>query len=147
MSTNVVSQSNIKRSWHVFDAKDQILGRLAVEVAGKLSGKSKTNFVPYLDMGDYVVVTNASLVKVTGKKSTQKIYFRHSGYPGGAKEENFERLISRRPAEVIRHAVWGMMPKTKLGKKMMTKLKIYASSTHPYTKEIKGAKQEEVANA
>ena len=127
MSTNVLSIKNVKRQRHIIDAKDKVLGRLAVEVANKLTGKGKVNYVPYLDNGDFVTVTNAKYVKVTGKKMQQKNYFRHSGYPGGLKVENFEELIKRRPDEVIRHAVWGMMPKTKLGKAMIKRLEIFAT--------------------
>ncbi len=127
MSTNVLSIKNVKRERHSIDAKDKVLGRLAVEVASKLTGKGKVNYVPYLDNGDFVVVTNARYVTVTGKKMQQKNYYRHSGYPGGLKVENFEKLIERRPDEVIRHAVWGMMPKTKLGKAMIKRLEISAT--------------------
>lgn len=136
MSTNVVSAKNIKRTWHLIDAKDKILGRLAVDIASKLSGKDKSYFVPYLDLGDFVVVTNAKEVKVTGKKQQQKKYFRHSGYPGGLKVETYSKLITRKPEEVIRHAVWGMLPNNKLRRKMVTRLKIFATSSHPYTKQI-----------
>lgn len=125
MSTNVVSAKDIRREKHTIDAKDKILGRLAVEIAGKLAGKDKVNFVPYLDNGDFVTITNATLIKVTGKKLTQKKYTRHSGYPGGLKVETFDKLIERRPEEIIRHAVKGMLPKNKLGSKMITRLKVY----------------------
>jgi large subunit ribosomal protein L13 len=136
MSTNVVSAKDIKRSWHLIDVKGKILGRAATEIARIISGKNKRNFVPYLDMGDFVVVVNASQVKVSGKKPDQKIYFRHSGYPGGDKKENFNRLIQRRPDEVIRHAVKGMIPKNRLGDKMLTKLFIFADEKHPYEKQL-----------
>lgn len=138
MSTNVLRKKDIKREWHVVDAKDQVLGRLATDVATKLLGKNKVNFVPYLDNGDFVVVTNASLVKVTGKKSSQKVYFRHSGYPGGDKTEVFDKLIVRRPEEVVRHAVKGMLPKTKLGREMIKKLHVYANANHPHLKQLGG---------
>ncbi len=136
MPTNKLSAKDIKRNWHLIDAKDKILGKLAVEAARKLTGKGKVNFVPYLDAGDYVVVTNASKVMVTGKKATSKNYYRHSGYPGGLKVENFEHLIARRPTEIIRHAVWGMIPKNKLGRKMITRLKIFAGENHPFVNQI-----------
>lgn len=136
MSTNSLSAKNIKRRWHLIDAKDQILGRLSVEVATKLHGKNKPEFVPYLDNGDFVVVTNASLIKVTGKKATQKVYFRHSGFPGGDTTEAFDKLLARRPEEVIRHAVKGMLPKTKLGRQMITKLYVFAGPTHNLQKQI-----------
>ncbi len=139
MSTNVLSAKDIKRNWHHFDATDQVLGRLAQAVATKLMGKDKTNFVPYLDNGDYVVVTNASKIKVTGKKATQKKYIHHSGYPGGLREETFEKLIVRRPEEVIRHAVVGMLPKTKLGKSMIIKVHIFKDDNHPFAKQLGGS--------
>lgn len=136
MPTNKLSAKDIKRNWHLVDARDQVLGRLAADVARKLTGKSKVNFVPYLDVGDYVVVTNAAKVLVTGNKFKQKKYYRHSGYPGGLKVENFEHLINRRPTEVIRHAVWGMIPKNKLGRKMITRLKVFAGGSHSFANQI-----------
>jgi large subunit ribosomal protein L13 len=140
MSTNVLSAKEIKRNWHHFDAKDKVLGRLAGEVATKLMGKGKTNYVPYLDNGDFVVVTNASSVKVTGKKSAQKNYYHHSGYPGGLRTESFDKLIKRRPEEVIRHAVLGMLPKSKLGKSMIIKLHVFAGENHTFEKQLGGTK-------
>ena len=136
MSTNALKAKEIKREWQVFDAKNQTLGRLAVKVANTLMGKGKTNFVNYLDCGDYVIVTNASLVKVTGKKETQKKYYRHSGYPGGLKTETLSNLRARRPEEVIRHAVWGMIPKNRLGRAMMKKIHIYSGTEHPYKNQV-----------
>lgn len=126
MSTNVLSAKDIKREKHTIDAAGKILGRLATEVATLLMGKKKPHFVPYLDTGDFVVVTNASKVKVTGKKLSQKKYTRHSGYPGGLKVESFDRLILRKPEYIIEHAVKGMLPKGKLGREMVKKLKVYA---------------------
>lgn len=126
MSTNSLSAKNIKREWHRIDASGKILGRLATEVAVILMGKKKPEFVPYLDTGDFVVVTNASLVKVTGKKAQDKVYTRHSGYPGGLKQETFDKLIERRPEYIIEHAVAGMLPGGKLGKKMIKKLKVFS---------------------
>lgn len=144
MSTNVLSAKDIKREWHVVDAKGKVLGRIATDIATMLSGKGKVSYVPYLDNGDFVVVTNAALVKVTGKKADQKKYVRHSGYPGGLKVEVFADLIKRKPEDVILHAVKGMLPKTKLGKKMIKKLHVFPSSTHPYAKQLKiEAKEEE----
>lgn len=137
MSTNVLSAKDIKREWHMVDAKGKVLGRIATDIATKLSGKGKPSYVPYLDNGDFVVVTNAALVKVTGKKADQKKYVRHSGYPGGLKVEVFSDLIKRKPEDVILHAVKGMLPKTKLGKKMIKKLHVFPSSTHPYAKQLK----------
>lgn len=140
MSTNILKLKDIRRSWHLVDAKDEILGRLATGIATKLSGKDKAYFVPYLDSGDYVVVTNAALVKITGKKNEQKKYVRHSGYPGGLKVETFSKLIERRPEQIIRHAVSGMLPKNRLGRKMIKKLHVFASSEHPFEKQL-GSKE------
>ncbi len=136
MGTNTLAAKDIKREWHLVDAKDQILGRLATQVATKLIGKNKAQYVPYLDTGDYVVVTNAKEIKVTGKKMQQKRYVRHSGFPGGLKVENYDKLSVRRPEEIIRHAVKGMLPKTKLGAKMIKKLHIYVGSEHPFEKQL-----------
>lgn len=138
MSTSSFSAKNIKRQWHLIDAKDKILGRMATEVAKILMGKNKPIFVPYLDTGDFVVITNASKVKVTGKKMQTKNYVRHSGYPGGLKVETFDKLINRRPEYIIEHAVKGMLPHNKLGKKMIKKLKVFASSEHPFGKLVEG---------
>lgn len=138
MSTNVLKAKDITRNWYLIDAKDKVLGRLATDVVTKLLGKNKVNFVPYLDNGDYVIVTNAAKVRVTGKKATQKVYFRHSGYPGGDKRETFDKLIVRRPEEVVRHAVKGMLPKTKLGREMIKKLHVFAGSEHTFVKQVGG---------
>lgn len=126
MSTNVLSAKDIKREKHIIDATNQVLGRLAAQAATFLMGKHKPNYVPYLDCGDFVVVTNAGKVKVTGKKIQQKMYTRHSGYPGGLKTESLEKLLIRRPEYVIEHAVRGMVPKGKLGRQMMKKLTVFA---------------------
>lgn len=138
MSTNSLSAKNIQRKWHLIDAKDKVLGRLASDVAKILMGKNKPIFVPYLDTGDFVVITNASQVKVSGKKSQTKRYVRHSGYPGGLKVEIFDKMIKRRPEYIIEHAVLGMLPRNKLGKKMIKKLKIFAREEHPYKLQIGG---------
>ncbi len=126
MSTNVVSAKNIKRETHVIDASGKILGRLATEVATILMGKKKPQFVPYLDTGDFVVVTNAGKVKVTGKKMKDKTYTRHSGYPGGLKVETFDKMLARKPEYIIEHAVKGMLPNNRLGSQMIKKLKVFA---------------------
>lgn len=136
MSTNVLSAKDIKRAWLEVDAKNQTLGRLSTQIATMLMGKTKVNFVPYLDNGDFVVVTNASLVKVTGKKTSQKKYVRHSGFPGGLKTEVYSDLQKRRPEEIIRHAVRGMLPRTKLGDKMIKKLYIYGEANHPHKSKL-----------
>ena len=132
MSTNVVSAKSIQRNWHLIDAKDQILGRLAVNVANVLMGKNKVNYVPYLDMGDYVVVTNASAIKVSGRKAEQKKYFSHSGYPGGLRTQTYANMIADKPQEVIKHAIKGMLPNNKLRPKMLKKLFVFADANHPY---------------
>lgn len=124
MSTNVLSAKGIKREKHVIDASGKILGRLATEVARLLMGKHKPNFVPYLDTGDLVIVTNASKIKVSGKKAQDKVYTRHSGYPGGLKQETFDKMIVRKPEYIIEHAVKGMLPHSKLGRQMIKKLKV-----------------------
>ncbi|MBI4035493.1 50S ribosomal protein L13 [Candidatus Daviesbacteria bacterium] len=126
MSTNVVSAKDIKREKHTIDAGGKVLGRLATEIAKILMGKNKPSFVPYLDAGDYVVVTNASQVKVTGKKMQDKVYTRHSGYPGGLKVETFDKVLLRKPESIIEHAVKGMLPHNKLGRQMIKKLKVFA---------------------
>jgi len=125
MSTNVLSAKDIKREKHTIDASNQILGRLSTEVAKLLMGKHKPQFVPYLDTGDFVVVTNAFKIMVSGKKTTDKKYYRHSGYPGGLKTETFDKLIVRKPEFIIEHAVKGMLPKGKLGRAMFKKLTVY----------------------
>lgn len=125
MSTNKFSAKDIKRETHTIDASGKILGRLAGEIATILMGKRKPGFVPYLDMGDFVVVTNAGKIKVTGKKSKDKLYVSHSGYPGGLNIETFDKMIIRRPEYVIEHAVKGMLPHNKLGRQMIKKLKVF----------------------
>ena len=129
MSTNVLSAKDIKREKHTLDASGKVLGRLATEIATLLMGKNKPSFVPYLDTGDYVVVTNAAKVKLSGKKMQNKIYTRHSGYPGGLKVETFDKLIIRRPEYIIEHAVKGMLPHSKLGRQMIKKLKVFAGES------------------
>ena len=123
---------DIEREWFVVDATDLPLGRLASEVAQVLRGKRKPMYAPHLDTGDYVIVVNADKVVVTSDKSQSKIYYRHSGYPGGIKAETFESLIQRRPEAVIERAVKGMLPKNKLGRHMVRKLKVYAGPEHPH---------------
>jgi len=125
-------KQKIKREWHLLDAKDKILGRLSTKIAHLLMGKHKVSFVPWEDRGDYVVVVNAEKVKVTGKKEKQKKYYHHTGYPGGLKEETLERLRERRPEEIIRRAVYNMLPKNKLRKQRIKRLKIFVGEEHPY---------------
>jgi large subunit ribosomal protein L13 len=120
------------RKWWVVDAKDQPLGRLASRVATILRGKHKPTYTPHVDAGDFVIVINAQKVKVTGAKRTEKMYYRHSGYPGGIREESFEHLMVRHPELPIQKAVKGMLPKNVLGRQLITKLKIYATDKHPH---------------
>ena len=124
--------SEIERVWHVVDATDLPLGRLASEVAQILRGKHKPIYAPHMDTGDFVVVINAENVAVTSDKSQSKIYYRHSGYPGGIRAETFESLRDRRPEAIIERAVRGMLPKNKLGRQMLRKLKVYAGPDHPH---------------
>ncbi|MCX5680168.1 MAG: 50S ribosomal protein L13, partial [Candidatus Omnitrophica bacterium] len=123
---------DIKKVWHIVDAKDKILGRLATKVATVLMGKDKVIYSPHQDTGDEVIVINASKVKTTGKKLLQKVYKSYSAYPGGLKTETLESVLNRKPDYVIRHAVKGMLPKSKLGDKMLKKLKVYADDKHPH---------------
>jgi large subunit ribosomal protein L13 len=122
----------VERKWYVVDAEGETLGRLATEIAKILRGKNKAQYTPHVDVGDFVVVVNAEKVAVTGKKAEQKVYRRHSGYPGGMKETSYGRLMERRPEEILRRAVYGMMPKTRLARKQLRKLKIYAGPEHPH---------------
>jgi large subunit ribosomal protein L13 len=130
MATYATKASDVTRQWHVVDADGQILGRLASEVAYLLRGKHKPLYVPYLDIGDHVIVLNAAKVRVTGRKRTDKTYFRHTGYIGGVKISTFEERMKKHPSEVIRDAVWGMLPKGPLGRQMIRKLKIYDGGEH-----------------
>ena len=136
MKTKHLKIEEITRSWHLIDAKGEILGRLATRIASLLRGKHKVAFSQQADLGDGVVVINSAGIKVTGKKPQQKMYKRFSGYPGGLKEESFESLLKRKPNEIIRHAVWGMLPKNRIGKKMITRLKVYSDSEHPHVAQI-----------
>ncbi len=122
----------MERRWFVVDADDQVLGRLATRVATVLRGKHKAIFTPHVDTGDYVIVVNADKVKLTSGKSQEKIYYRHSGFPGGIKAETFESLRARRPEAIIERAVKGMLPKNRLGRAMGKKLKVYAGPDHPH---------------
>ncbi len=122
----------IKRRWWLVDAEGKILGRLASEVAKILRGKHKPYFAPHLDTGDYVIVINAGKVRVTGKKMEEKIYYRHSGYPGGLRSRTLAEMMAQYPTRVIQQAVWGMLPHNRLGRAMMRKLKVYAGDSHPH---------------
>ena len=132
MRTYSPKPGEIERQWHVIDATDVVLGRLATHIATLLRGKHKPTFAPHVDTGDFVVVVNADKVAVTGKKLDDKIYYRHSGYPGGLKQRTLREELDRRPTEVIRKAVRGMLPRNRLGRQQLTKLKIYAGPDHPH---------------
>ena len=136
MKTYSPSATEIKREWQVVDASGQVLGRLASQVAKLLMGKHKSIYTPHLDTGDYVLVLNAAKVEVSGKKANQKIYYRHSGYPGGLKEITFRELFSKDPTQVVEAAVKGMLPKSRLGRAMFKKLKVYAGSEHPHHAQV-----------
>ena len=132
MKTQSFKQSDIEQSWILVDAKDKTLGRLASALASRLRGKHRPEFTPNADLGDYIVVINANKINVTGDKLNQKKYFKHSGYPGGIKSKSLDSVIKNSPEDAIRMAVKGMLPKNKLGKKMLTKLKIYKDNEHPH---------------
>ena len=132
MKTQSFKQSDIEQSWVLIDAKDKTLGRLASALASRLRGKHRPEFTPNADLGDYIVVINANKINVTGDKLNQKNYFKHSGYPGGIKSRSLDEVIKNSPEDAIRMAVKGMLPKNKLGKKMLTKLKIYKDNDHPH---------------
>ena len=138
MKTQSFKRSDIEDSWILVDAKDKTLGRLASKLALRLRGKHKPEYSPNADLGDYIVVVNARKINVTGEKLTQKKYFRHTGYPGGIKNKSLEDLIKSSPEQVIRMAVKGMLPKSKLGKKMLTKLKVYKDESHPHQSQNPG---------
>jgi large subunit ribosomal protein L13 len=130
--TKSAKTSEIERHWRVIDADGAVLGRLATQAAAMLRGKHKATFTPNLDTGDPVVIVNAAKIKVTGKKLSDKLYIRHSGYPGGFRSETLERLLERRPEEVVRRAIRGMLPQNRLGEKMSRKLFVYAGPEHPH---------------
>jgi large subunit ribosomal protein L13 len=132
MSTFVPSGKQVSRKWYVVDASGQTLGRLATRAASVLSGKLNPQYVPYIDTGDHVIVINAEKVRLSGLKSQKKVYRRYTGYLGGLREESFTRLISRRPEKVLEEAIKGMLPKTKLGRAMGSKLKVYRGDKHPH---------------
>jgi large subunit ribosomal protein L13 len=132
VKTYTVRKGDIKREWYVVDAQGKTLGRLASEIAKILRGKHKPIYVPHLDCGDYVIVVNAEKVRVTGKKLDQKFYYRHSGYPGGLTSINLRNQIQKHPTRVMKAAVRGMLPKNRLGRAMIKKLKVYAGDSHPH---------------
>ena len=132
MKTYVATPDSRERNWLVVDATGKTLGRLATQIADALRGKRKPEFTPHIDVGDFVIVVNAELVSVTGKKRQEKRYYRHSGYPGGLRSRTLEEMLDRRPEEVIRLAVKGMLPRTRLGRAQLRKLKVYAGPDHPH---------------
>ena len=142
LKTYSTKASDIKREWHLIDASDKVLGRLATQVASLLMGKHKPIFSRHLDTGDFVVVINAEKVRVTGNKAKQKLYYRHSGYPRGLKSISFERMMETHPTRVIEHAVKGMLPQTKLRAEMMKRLRVHAGDAHPYQGQIKATPAE-----
>jgi large subunit ribosomal protein L13 len=147
MKTYSPKAREITRDWHVVDAAGQTLGRLAVEVAGLLRGKHKPTYAPHLDMGDCVVVVNAEKIRVTGRKRQQKLYYRHSTYPGGLKAESLDKLLSRRPTRVIEHAVKGMLPHNRLGRALYHHLKVYAGPDHPHEAQVRASEKRRKAPA
>jgi large subunit ribosomal protein L13 len=132
LKTYSVKAAEIKREWHIIDAKEKILGKLATEAAKLLMGKHKPIFSRHLDTGDFVVVINAGKIQVTGNKEKQKLYYRHSGYPGNLRKMTLEEMLKKKPERVIEHAVKGMLPKNRLGNAMIKKLKVYAGDSHPH---------------
>ena len=132
MSTEFPSKQAITRTWHVVDAEDQVLGKLASNAARILMGKHKASYTPFLDTGDHVVVINAAKVRLTGRKEENKVYRHFTGYPGGLVEKNVQRVKATRPSRMVEDAIFGMLPKTKLGKQMYRKLKVYAGDKHPH---------------
>lgn len=132
MKTLSVRPQDVEHDWYVVDAENQTLGRLAAALARRLRGKHKASYTPHVDTGDYIVVVNADKVRVTGKKQTDKIYYRYSGYPGGIKAARFEEMIAKHPERVIEKAVKGMLPRNPLGRAVFRKLKVYAGSEHPH---------------
>ncbi|MBA7637545.1 50S ribosomal protein L13 [subsurface metagenome] len=132
MKTTIVREKDIKRDWYIVDATGKTLGRFASKIAHILMGKHKPNFVKHLDLGDYIIVINVDKMVLTGKKLSTKKYYHHSGYPGGLKEIVYEELMKEKPGFVLKKAVKGMLPKNKLARKMLKKLKVYSGSKHPH---------------
>jgi len=133
MKTEFAKKDSIERKWYVVDATDQVLGRLATRIATYLRGKHKAQFTPNVDTGDFVIVVNAEKVKLTGNKLEQKVYYRHSGYPGGLKAETARERLEKKPEMLITSAVKGMLPKNKLGRALLKKLKVYSGPDHPHS--------------
>jgi len=132
MKTFVAKEHEVERKWYLVDAENRVLGRLASEIATRLRGKNKPIFTPHADTGDFIVVINAGKVSLTGSKWDKKVYYRHSGYLGGLKEITAKKLVEKKPGDLLRIAVKGMLPRTSLGRRQLTKLKIYAGTAHPH---------------
>jgi large subunit ribosomal protein L13 len=132
VKTQFAKKGEVERKWYVMDARDQVLGRLAVRAATYLRGKNKPVFTPNVDTGDFIIVVNAEKVRLTGNKIDNKIYYWHTGYPGGLRAETARKRLGRRPNRVVRDAVWGMLPKNRLGRAMLRKLKVYSGEHHPH---------------
>lgn len=143
MKTYSAKAADIQREWHLIDAADQTLGRMSSQIARLLMGKHKPMFTPSQDTGDYVVVVNAARVRVTGNKAKQKMYYRHSGYPGGLKSINLEKLMLTDPSRVVSHAVNGMLPHTRLGARMRKRLRVFNGSEHPHLTQLKAESEKE----
>lgn len=141
MKTYFANKENAENKWYVVDAAEKVLGRLSTQIAMRLRGKHKPEYTPHADTGDYIIVINASQIKVTGDKAQSKVYYDHSGFPGGLKETTFEKMQEKDPIRVIERAVKGMLPRNPLGRAMLSKLKVYAGAEHPHT-----AQQPEVLN-
>jgi len=132
MKTYQAKKEDLEQKWYLVNAEGKVLGRLATELAKILKGKNKPIYTPHLDTGDFIIVVNAGKITLTGKKMKDKIYYHHTGYPGGIKEMNAEKLLAKKPTEMIRMAVKGMLPKNSLGREMLRKLKVYAGPNHPH---------------
>jgi large subunit ribosomal protein L13 len=130
--TDFAKKGEVERKWYVVDASEKVLGRLATRIASYLRGKHKPRFTPNVDTGDFIVVVNAEKIRLTGRKLDQKVYYHHTGYPGGIKAETARKRLQRKPEEIIRSAVWGMLPKNRLGRAMLKKLKVYRGPEHPH---------------
>jgi large subunit ribosomal protein L13 len=133
MKTYSAKTGEVQHGWFVVDAQNKVLGRLATQIASRLRGKHKPEYTPHVDTGDFIVVLNASKIRVTGRKAEDKMYYRHTGFPGGIKETNFAKMQATRPERVLQKAVKGMLPKGPLGYAMLRKLKVYAGDTHPHS--------------
>ena len=150
MATYTPKKSEIERSWHLVDAEGLVLGRMATEVARILRGKHKATFAPHIDTGDHVIIINADKIVLTSGKAEKKMVYRHSGFPGGIKSDTYEELLNKKPAEIVRQSIRGMLPKNRLGRQQLLKLQVYAGPTHPHiaqkpiTLEIDHARAKEV---